>query len=140
MTFKNALKITAIAAVSIPFALWFWLSFIDIASIPFEPRFWRVESHSEDRLAGTEKLTGMVLVSTLTYTDTVRCTMTATISEDNGDVVMGFRYNLVMPESWPDYIYTKALIGCARFAADEVERMADTEDSEKQTGKDDGKI
>lgn len=140
MNFKKALHFTAIAAVSIPFALWFWLSWVDIGALPFKSRFWQVKLYREDKPPGSDRLTGVTLVSALSYTDVVRCTMTSTITEIGDDVYMGFRYDVQMPPLWPDYIHRKAIIGCANFAAEEIERRADAEEAARARKHESGRI
>ncbi len=140
---KNTLKITAIAAVSVPFALWFWLELVDIASVPFRGHLWHVEEVHETKNARSQSLEHVELVSSLTYAPSIRCHMSSAITGIGDDIVVSYSYQLEAPSFFTNYLYRKALNGCIDAASIKLHEMADAEDEEraKQHGEnDDGKI
>lgn len=125
-------------ALSVPFAAWFWLIFIDIGQIPFKADYWEVESAFETTRANSAEIQGVTLVSKLVYASSIQCRITVQQNSPSDEIIATYSYAIHTPTWWPRYFVGKALEGCVHFGTDELDRMAD--EHEKTLKEEDGKV
>ncbi|MBP9758009.1 MAG: hypothetical protein KBD06_05395 [Candidatus Pacebacteria bacterium] len=117
-------------AASVPFAFWFWMYVVDVPSYALSTNLWQIDSLIENKSSKTGETESIEMVSSLTYTDAVQCTMTVTIVTLDGNALIDIRYKVETPSILS--IFSEHIRNaCMVLASGELHRLADAEESQE---------